>query len=247
MINARDTVFSRCRNYTGPQRTFEKTPSQKPGAKGGGATLATTIEIDEDSHSRFLGDHFRQSTVPEKAGAKDDSEAQWEEFRMPRTTLLSLVADYYTVSSARLAELNKKQGQDKTSEPFDVKCNTVPARWISFKLDELLFIKRLLSQRLADIAHTLLKVSSYDATTMACRGLQQYMTVLMPNGDWSQEPMKQVLNTLFRRVCACRSRCSPIVQLNLSFFVRHAARQDFLENLQDPVDEGTLVTHTACL
>ena len=53
---------------------------------------------------------------------------------------------------------------------------------------------------MADVAHALLKVSSYDAITMACRGLQQYMTVLMPNGDWSQEPMKQVLNTLFRRV-----------------------------------------------
>lgn len=26
------------------------------------------------------------------------------------------------------------------------------------------------------------------------------MTVLMPNGDWSQEPMKQALNTLFRRL-----------------------------------------------
>jgi hypothetical protein len=55
-------------------------------------------------------------------------------------------------------------------------------------------------KRLADVAHALLKVSSYDAMTMACRGLQQYMTILMPNGDWSQEPMKQVLNTLFRRV-----------------------------------------------
>lgn len=44
---------------------------------------------------------------------------------MPRTTLLSLVSDYYVVCSARLAELNKKQGQDKTNEPLDVKCNTV--------------------------------------------------------------------------------------------------------------------------
>ncbi|XP_045030143.1 protein unc-80 homolog isoform X4 [Daphnia magna] len=168
------------KNYSGPQRTFEKSPSQKPPMSNRSATLATTIEIDEDSHSRFLGDHFRSSSVPDRGinSNKDDSEAQWQAFRMPRATLLSLVSDYYVMCSARLTELNRKQGQDKTNEPLDVKCNT----------------------RLADIAHALLKVSSYDATTMACRGLQQYMTVLMPNGDWSQEPMKQVLNTLFRRL-----------------------------------------------
>ncbi|EFX80552.1 hypothetical protein DAPPUDRAFT_318531 [Daphnia pulex] len=170
------------KNYSGPQRTFEKSPSQKPTSSNRPATLATTIEIDEDSHSRFLGDHFRTSSVPERGMMsnmnKDDSETQWQAFRMPRATLLSLVSDYYVICSARLTELNKKQGQDKINEPLDVKCNT----------------------RLADVAHALLKVSSYDAMTMACRGLQQYMTVLMPNGDWSQEPMKQVLNTLFRRL-----------------------------------------------
>ena len=55
-------------------------------------------------------------------------------------------------------------------------------------------------QRLGDIAHTLLKVASYDSTTMACRGLQQYVSVLMPNTDWSQEAMRPVLMTLFRRL-----------------------------------------------
>lgn len=91
------------------------------------ATLATTIEIDEDSHSRFLGDHFRSSSVPDRGinSNKDDSEAQWQAFRMPRATLLSLVSDYYVMCSARLTELNRKQGQDKTNEPLDVKCNTV--------------------------------------------------------------------------------------------------------------------------
>ena len=44
---------------------------------------------------------------------------------MPRTTLLSLVSDYYVICSSRLTELNKKQGQDKGNEPLDVKCNTV--------------------------------------------------------------------------------------------------------------------------
>lgn len=60
------------RNYSGPQRSFEKSPSQKPTSNRPTA-LTTTIEIDEDSHSRFLGDHFRSSSVPER-GIKDDSE-----------------------------------------------------------------------------------------------------------------------------------------------------------------------------
>ena len=53
------------------------------------------------------------------------AQVQWQEFRMPRTTLLSLVSDYYVICSSRLTELNKKQGQDKGNEPLDVKCNTV--------------------------------------------------------------------------------------------------------------------------
>ena len=59
---------------------------------------------------------------------------------------------------------------------------------------------------------------------MACRGLQQYMTVLMPNGDWSQEPMKQVLNTLFRRVTVTFPSLSVFVFIHLFF----AAGQDIL-------------------
>ena len=58
----------------------------------------------------------------------------------------------------------------------------------------------MIRQRLGDIAHTLLKVASYDSATMACRGLQQYVDVLMPNTDWSQEAMRPVLMTLFRRL-----------------------------------------------
>lgn len=62
------------RHYTGPQKTFEKSPSQKPPPK---AVLSTTIEIDEDSHSRFLGDHFRSSTIPERTQSNDSEVFSW--------------------------------------------------------------------------------------------------------------------------------------------------------------------------
>ena len=129
---------------------------------------------------------------------------KWQEFRSPRTTLLSLVSDYYTVCCARLTELNKKQGQDnKTGETLDVKCHLVSAlrsAGDAYWLPIVYLSNSLRPQRLADIAHTLLKVASYDSNTMSCRGLQVYMTVLMPSAEWSLEPLRPALTMLFRRL-----------------------------------------------
>lgn len=55
-------------------------------------------------------------------------------------------------------------------------------------------------QRLADIAITLLKVSPYDPETMACKGLQRYMSHLLPATDWSNETIRQTLLSMLRRV-----------------------------------------------
>lgn len=54
--------------------------------------------------------------------------------------------------------------------------------------------------RLADIAITLLKVSPYDPETMGSRGLQRYMSHLLPATEWSNETMKQILLSMLRRV-----------------------------------------------
>lgn len=64
-----------------------------------------------------------------------------------------MVGEFMNRASTRLAELAKKQSMNeaKNSELLDVKCHI----------------------RLADIAHSLLKVSPYDPDTMACRGLQR--------------------------------------------------------------------------
>jgi protein unc-80 len=76
------------------------------------------------------------------------------EYRRPRDVLLSVVGEFITRSSTRLQELSKKQnsiGDSKPIELLDIKCHV----------------------RLADIAHSLLKVSPYDPESMACRGLQR--------------------------------------------------------------------------
>lgn len=88
-------------------------------------------------------------------------------------------------------------------------------------LSNLIFL-----QRLADIAITLLKVSPYDPDTMGCKGLQRYMSHLLPATDWSNETMKQTLLTLLRRVDKMfvkiykktSIRVRLCVSLNLNFF-----------------------------
>lgn len=75
-------------------------------------------------------------------------------FRRARDVLLSVVGEFMNRAATRIIELAKKQpmNESKSSELLDVKCHI----------------------RLADIAHSLLKVSPYDPDTMACRGLQRY-------------------------------------------------------------------------
>lgn len=76
------------------------------------------------------------------------------EYRRPRDVLLSVVGEFISRASTRLHELARKHpGDAKAVELLDVKCHV----------------------RLADIAHSLLKVSPYDPESMACRGLQRFV------------------------------------------------------------------------
>lgn len=57
-----------------------------------------------------------------------------------------------------------------------------------------------LIQRLAEVAHSLLKVSPYDPLTMGCRGLQRYMNEILPHPDWSHEDLRPALVNILRRL-----------------------------------------------
>ena len=61
------------------------------------------IEIDDDSHSRFITDSQKKSHVEDG----EDSEAKREEFRHPRNCLLNFAADFYKLCSGKLNEINK--------------------------------------------------------------------------------------------------------------------------------------------
>lgn len=104
------------------------------------------------------------------------------EFRRPRDVLLKVVAEFLSRSTARLQDLSKKlpdlHQKGSTYELLDVKCHL----------------------RLAEIAHSLLKMAPYDPPTMACRGLVRYMNEILPNSEWRQEQMRPALIMVLRRL-----------------------------------------------
>lgn len=51
-----------------------------------------------------------------------------------------------------------------------------------------------------EVAHSLLKVGTYDTETMSCRGLQRYIQEILPEGDWSQDNMKLSINAITKRL-----------------------------------------------
>lgn len=111
-----------------------------------------------------------------------DAETIRSEFRKPRDILLNLVSEFLSKSTARLADLSKKvpdlHQKNSSFELLDVKCHL----------------------RLAEIAHSLLKIAPYDPPTMACRGLVRYMNEVLPNSEWRQEAMRPALIMILRRL-----------------------------------------------
>lgn len=164
------------RSYNGPYRNSpeHKGSSQRNCSRG--PPCSPGLDFEEESHSKYVSDMGRTKTMMESV---EDSEMIRTEYRRPRDVLLSLVGDFLSRATIRLGELSKKPGSDnKPVEILDVKCH----------------------MRLADIAHSLLKVSPYDPESMACRGLQKYMISVLPRADWGDEKLRPSLVTILRRL-----------------------------------------------
>lgn len=54
--------------------------------------------------------------------------------------------------------------------------------------------------RLAEIAHSLLKLAPYDTLTMESRGLRRYVTEMLPITDWSAEAIRPALILILKRL-----------------------------------------------
>uniref|UniRef100_T1IVG6 Uncharacterized protein n=1 Tax=Strigamia maritima TaxID=126957 RepID=T1IVG6_STRMM len=173
------TLINNCealtKNYSGPQTTMTnlRGSSIKNPSR---PTFTATFEFDDENQTRFVSDHAARRHYERDL---EDSEGIRSEFRKPRDALLNVVAEFLTKCTSRLVDLNKRMGQEnKIQDLLDTKCHI----------------------RLADVAHSLLKVSPYDPLTMACKGLQRYMNDILPMTDWSQESVRPALITVMRRL-----------------------------------------------
>lgn len=163
------------KSYNGPYRNSpeHKGSSQRNCSRG--PPCSPGLDFEEESHSKYVNDPRTKNV----ADSGEDSEMIRTEYRRPRDVLLSVVGDFLSKSSTRLLELSKKLPNDnKATEVLDAKCH----------------------MRLADIAHSLLKVSPYDPESMACRGLQRYMQAILPRAEWSNDALRNSLITILRRV-----------------------------------------------
>ena len=160
------SIVFNCRLYSGPTRTEELRSTSQYYSRG--APYSPVIEIDDDSHSKFIADSRGKSFQEDG----EDSEMKRDEFRYPRNCLLNISSDFLKKCSIKLNEINKKSAQEKTLELFDQKC--------LIKLNE--------------VATSMIKLAPYDNYTMQSPGLKNYMTNVFPHTDWSQVSMKPVLD-----------------------------------------------------
>ncbi|CAF4414152.1 unnamed protein product [Rotaria socialis] len=136
--------------------------------------LSPSILADEESTNRFIDERAKS-----KIQDVDELE-QASEFRWPRDIILAIISTFIHFSIQRSNELIKllRDSTIHLPELLDTKSHT----------------------RLADIAHTLLKLSSFDPITVGCRGVQNYFQKLLPYTDWSDEQLRPVLNNILRRI-----------------------------------------------
>lgn len=165
------------KSYNGPYRNSpeHKGSSQRNCSRG--PPCSPGMDFEEESHTKYATDPRNKNMMD----SAEDSEMIRTEYRRPRDVLLSVVADFLIKSTSRLGELAKKlpsTNDNKPTEVLDAKCHI----------------------RLADIAHSLLKVSPYDPESMACRGLQRYMQSVLPRAEWSNDTLRNALVTVLRRI-----------------------------------------------
>ncbi|XP_073952386.1 unc80, NALCN channel complex subunit isoform X3 [Choristoneura fumiferana] len=182
------TLVNNCeglsKSYNGPYRT---SPEHKGSSQRGVRSAAPQNQfagldvLEDESHSRYVSDHSRMPPPPDYTGT-EDSELVRAEYRRPRDVLLSLVGEFIGRATTRLLDLNGSKGsggsEGKPVELLDCKSHA----------------------RLAEIAHSLLKVSPYDPESMGCRGLQRYMTLVLPAADWADDALRPSLIMILRRL-----------------------------------------------
>ncbi|XP_059612441.1 protein unc-80 homolog isoform X4 [Phlebotomus argentipes] len=204
------------KSYNGP---FRNSPEHKGSSQRNcsrGPPCSPGLDFEDESHSKYVSDVGRMKIMD----TAEDSELVRAEYRRPRDVLLSVVGEFISRATTRLQELSKKQGGDsKPVELLDVKCHV----------------------RLADIAHSLLKVSPYDPESMACRGLQRYMQCVLPRAEWADDAMRPALVTILRRLDKVFMKISkkPSIRRNTDW----EAASGLLKGIHETVQRYPYVLH----
>ncbi|XP_062907898.1 protein unc-80 homolog isoform X3 [Mobula hypostoma] len=103
-----------------------------------------------------------------------------EEFRRPRESLLNICTEFFKHCGSRLKILQNMAGEPRVTafELLDVKSH----------------------MRLAEIAHSLLKLAPYDTQTMESHGLRRYIMEMLPVTDWTTEAVRPALILILKRL-----------------------------------------------
>uniref|UniRef100_UPI00398F58D0 protein unc-80 homolog isoform X8 n=1 Tax=Pristiophorus japonicus TaxID=55135 RepID=UPI00398F58D0 len=103
-----------------------------------------------------------------------------EEFRRPRESLLNICTEFFKHCGPRLKILQNMAGEPRVTafELLDVKSH----------------------MRLAEIAHSLLKLAPYDTQTMESHGLRRYIMEMLPITDWTAEAVRPALILILKRL-----------------------------------------------
>ncbi|XP_067205239.1 protein unc-80 homolog isoform X2 [Linepithema humile] len=202
--------------YNGPQKSSpeHKGSSQRNYGKG---PYSPGFDFEDEAHTTKYMEHSKMRIFYDR---DEDSESfHKNEFRRPRDTLLNMVGDFVTRCSARLIELNRKSPDGKNIELLDSKCHV----------------------RLAEIAHSLLKISPYDPTTMACRGLRRYMNDILPSTEWAADDMRPALTLILRRLDKTFSKIHKKASIRRN--TDWAAAGDLLKGIYETLSRCPYIAH----
>ncbi|XP_041056206.1 protein unc-80 homolog [Carcharodon carcharias] len=142
-------------------------------AMSGGANTRTLLFLCRDNlHLLEEGQSLPTEELDERIAR--------EEFRRPRESLLNICTEFFKHSGPRLKILQNMAGEPRVTalELLDVKSH----------------------MRLAEIAHSLLKLAPYDTQTMESHGLRRYIMEMLPITDWTTEAVRPALILILKRL-----------------------------------------------
>ncbi|XP_032879501.1 protein unc-80 homolog isoform X3 [Amblyraja radiata] len=158
------------RPMTAPQ--MSRSDQGHRGAPTANHTMSAGIKTRDNLHLLEEGHSLPTEELDERIAR--------EEFRRPRESLLNICTEFFKHCGSRLKILQNVAGEPRVTafELLDAKSH----------------------MRLAEIAHSLLKLAPYDTQTMESHGLRRYIMEMLPITDWTTEAVRPALILILKRL-----------------------------------------------